>query len=138
MVKPSFLKPSGDGITCGRSRQTVHLTARKTSPEDAAQSWWRNVEKRIQPYTTAIKPKNKILHNKISWDSSVSKISRKELFMIQCYYFSLNLIPSSSFPHQLHIRGNLYWLQTTCVLCGESEASRNALCEFYEILNLKS
>jgi len=30
------------------SRQTVHLTARETSPEDAAHRWWRNVkQKRI-------------------------------------------------------------------------------------------
>ena len=30
------------------SRQTVHLTARETSPEDAAHRWWQNVkQKRI-------------------------------------------------------------------------------------------
>jgi hypothetical protein len=37
-------------ITCGCSRQTAHLTARETTPEEAAHIWQQNFkQKRIQP-----------------------------------------------------------------------------------------
>ena len=42
-------------ITHGRLRQTIHLTARETTPEDAAYKWWQNVkQKKIQPQAMAI------------------------------------------------------------------------------------
>jgi hypothetical protein len=37
-------------ITCSHSRQTVDLTARETTLEDAAYRWWQTVKQtRIQP-----------------------------------------------------------------------------------------